>query len=67
MNGLFSQLTLADTHQNIARNMVSLHPSQILFDDLSPDPAERVLAQKVGGRGQTTKLPLAHTHHRPPV
>jgi hypothetical protein len=47
MNALFSQLTLADIHQDLARNIVSLHPSQDLFDDLSPNPAERLLAQKM--------------------
>lgn len=47
MNSLFAQLTLADIHQDVVRNIVSLHQSQDLFDDLTDDPAERLLAQKV--------------------
>ncbi|NBQ80035.1 MAG: RES domain-containing protein [Betaproteobacteria bacterium] len=47
MNSLFSKLTLADVHQDVARNIVSLRASQDLFDDLTEDPAEWSLAQKV--------------------
>ena len=47
MNSLFAQLALADTHQDIARNIVSLLQSQDLLDDLTDDPAECLLAQKV--------------------
>ena len=47
MNSLFSKLTLADVHQDVARNIVSLRESQDLFDDLTEDPAEWMLAQKV--------------------
>lgn len=47
MNSLFAQLTLADVHQDVARNIVSLRESQDLFDDLTEDPAEWLLAQKV--------------------
>ena len=47
MNSLFAQLTLADVHQDVARNIVSLRQSQDLFDDLTDDPAEWLLAQKV--------------------
>lgn len=47
MNSLFSKLTLADVHQDVARNIVSLRESQDLFDDLTVDPAEWLLAQKV--------------------
>ena len=47
MNSLFSKLTLADVHQDVARNIVSLRESQDLFDDLTEDPAEWLLAQKV--------------------
>ena len=47
MNSLFAQLTLADVHQDVARNIVSLRQSQDLFDDLTEDPAERLLAQRV--------------------
>ncbi|WP_374327758.1 RES family NAD+ phosphorylase [Azonexus sp.] len=47
MNSLFAQLALADIHMDIARNIVSLLQSQDLFDDLTDDPAEWLLAQKV--------------------
>lgn len=47
MNSLFCKLTLADVHQDVARNIVSLRESQDLFDDLTEDPAEWLLAQKV--------------------
>lgn len=47
MNSLFAHITLADVHQDVARNIVSLHESQDLFDDLTNEPAEWLLAQKV--------------------
>lgn len=47
MNSLFAQLTLADVHQDVARNIVSPRESQDLFDDLTEDPAEWLLAQRV--------------------
>ena len=47
MNSLFAQLTLADVHRDVARNIVSLRQSQDLYDDLTHDPAEWALAQKV--------------------
>ena len=47
MNALFAQLTLADVHQDVARNFVSLREPQNLFDDLTEDPAEWLLAQRV--------------------
>jgi hypothetical protein len=47
MPSLFVQLTLADVHQDVARNIVSLRQSQDLFDDLTDDPAEWLLAQTV--------------------
>lgn len=47
MNSLFAQLTLADVHQDVVRNIVSLRQSQDLFDDLTDDPTEWLLAQKV--------------------
>lgn len=47
MNSLFAQLTLADVHQDAVRNIVSLRQSQDLFDDLTDDPTEWLLAQKV--------------------
>jgi hypothetical protein len=47
MNLLFAQLTLADVHRDVLRNIVSIRQSQDLFDDLTDDPAEWLLAQKV--------------------
>jgi hypothetical protein len=47
VNSLFAQLSLADVHQDVARNIVSLRQSQDLFDDLTEDPAEWLLAQRV--------------------
>lgn len=47
MNPLFAHIKLADVHQDVARNIVSLRESQHLFDDLTDDPAEWLLAQKV--------------------
>lgn len=45
MNSLFSSLTLADVHQNVARNIVSLRVSEDLFDDLTDDPEAWQAAQ----------------------
>lgn len=47
MKSLFGHLTLADVHQDVVRNIVSLRESQDLFDDLSGDPADWRLAQWV--------------------
>lgn len=47
MNSLFAHIKLADIHQDVARNIVSLRESQDLFDDLTDDPAGWLLAQKV--------------------
>ena len=47
MNSLFAHIRLADIHQDVARNIVSLRESQDLFDDLTDDPAAWLLAQKV--------------------
>lgn len=47
MTSLFDDLPLADVHRDLARNIVSLRKSQDLFDDLSADPDEWLLAQRV--------------------
>jgi hypothetical protein len=47
MNHLFSQLRLADVHQDVMRNIVSIRDSQNLYDDLSDNPDEWTLAQQV--------------------
>lgn len=46
---LFDRLTLAGVQRDVYRNIVSLRSSQDLFDDLTDDPAEWLLAQKVEG------------------
>ncbi|MEI8362154.1 MAG: RES family NAD+ phosphorylase [Betaproteobacteria bacterium] len=38
MDSLFSSLALADIHQDLTRNIVSLRVSENLFDDLTDDP-----------------------------
>ena len=47
MNSLFAHLALADIHQDVSRNIVSLQQSQDLFDDLTDDPGEWSMAHKV--------------------
>lgn len=47
MDPLFTQLTLADVHGDVIRNIVSIRSSQDLFDDLTDNPAEWALAQQV--------------------
>ena len=47
MDQLFPRLTLADVHQDIIRNIISIRSSQNLFDDLTDNPAEWALAQKI--------------------
>lgn len=47
MESFFAELALADVRRDVARNIVSLRQSQDLFDDLTNDPAEWRLAQRV--------------------
>ncbi len=47
MTELFSNLTLTDVHQDVIRNIVSLRESQDLFNDLTDNPEEWLLAQRV--------------------
>ena len=46
---MFDQLTLADVRWDVFRNIVSLRSAQDLFDDLTDEPADWLLAQKVEG------------------
>lgn len=66
MDSLFSHLTLVDIHQDIIRNIVSLRKSQDLFDDLTDNPEEWLLAQRVEDQ---VKPPPYRSHtpviHRP--
>ncbi|MGS5085092.1 RES family NAD+ phosphorylase [Hydrogenophaga sp. A37] len=61
MNSLFAHIKLADIHQDVARNIVSLQASQDLFDDLTDDPAEWLLAQKV----EDAVKPPPYSSHKP--
>ncbi len=47
MDQLFSRLTVTDIHKDLIRNIVSLSLSQNLFDDLTDNYADWVLAQQV--------------------
>jgi RES domain len=47
MDQLFKHLKLADVHTDAYRNIVSIHVSQDLFDDLSASPADWVQAQRM--------------------
>ncbi len=47
MDQLFSHLSIADIHQGLFRNIVSLRESVDLFDDLTDNPEERLMAQQV--------------------
>ena len=47
MHDLFSRLSLADVHRDVIRNIVSIRASQDLFDDLTDNPDEWALAQRV--------------------
>ena len=66
MHTLFAKLPLADIHRDAMRNIVSLRESQDLFDDLTDDSAEWLLAQKVEAE---VKPPLYRSQtpiiHRP--
>lgn len=44
---LFASLALADVHQDVFRNIVSIRESQDLYDDLTDNPDEWLLAQQV--------------------
>ncbi|MCG6937757.1 MAG: RES family NAD+ phosphorylase [Gammaproteobacteria bacterium] len=47
MDELFSKVTIADTHENLVRNIISLRKSEDLFDDLSDDPSEQEVAVRL--------------------
>jgi hypothetical protein len=47
MDQLFKHLKLADVHSDVFRNIVSIHVSQDLFDDLSASPADWEQAQRM--------------------
>lgn len=63
MDQLFANLSLADVHQDVFRNIVSIHVSQDLFDDLSPDPHAWQLAQSV----ETEVKPHPYLSHMPVI
>ena len=47
METLFTHLKLVDVHTDVFRNIISIHTSQNLFDDLTDHPEEWLLAQQV--------------------
>ena len=59
MDSLFSELSLIDIHQSIARNIVSLRVSEGLFDDLTDDPEAWQAAQRLE---METKPKLFNSH-----
>lgn len=61
MNSLFDNITLAEVHQRVARNIVSLRQSEDLFDDLTQDPAGWLLAQRV----EDEVKPPPYVSHKP--
>jgi RES domain len=54
---------LAEVHAELVRNIVSLRVSRDLFDDLSTDPAESALAQRV----EAQVRPPAYTSAQPVI
>lgn len=64
MDQLFSYITLADIHQDVMRNIVSLRESQNLYDDLSQKPKDWHLAQTVEDdvkpRDYKSRTPIIH-------
>ena len=63
MESLFSKLTLVDLKRDVFRNIVSLRQSQDLFDDLSEDPSEWEIAQRVEGDVK----PVTYRSHTPVI
>ncbi|OYX27396.1 MAG: hypothetical protein B7Z03_13760 [Hydrogenophilales bacterium 32-62-9] len=60
---LFDALRLAEIHQNLARNIVSIRQSQDLFDDLSPDPQD----WNVAIRHELSTQPKPYTSDSPAI
>ena len=63
MESLFSKLTLVDLKRDVFRNIVSLRQSQDLFDDLTDDPAEWQIAQRV----ESEIKPVTYRSHTPVI
>jgi hypothetical protein len=63
MDQLFKHLKLADVHTDVFRNIVSIHVSQDLFDDLSTSPADWVQAQWI----EDEVKPLAYQSNIPVI
>lgn len=60
---IFKNISLKYTHRDLLRNIVSLRESQDLFDDLSADPSDREVAQRVEGEVK----PPYYQSHRPVI
>jgi RES domain len=63
MDQLFAHLKLADIHRDVFRNIVSIHASQDLFDDLSEHPEDWVQAQQI----EDEVKPLAYQSRKPVI
>ena len=63
MNRLFSDIRLAEIRQDAIRNIVSLRASQDLFDDLTDNPQEWLLAQHI----EAEVKPPSYRSHTPVI
>ncbi len=63
MGDFFSRITLIDTHKELIRNIISLRESEDLFDDLTNDPEEWLLAQKA----ESDAKPYPYQSHSPEI
>ena len=64
MDQLFANLHLLDVHDDVLRNIVSIHSSQNLFDDLTDSSDEWALAQQIEEEVKPppyqSKFPIIH-------
>jgi hypothetical protein len=63
IEGLFAQLSLADIHQDLYRNIVSLRKTDNLFDDLSGDSSDWNSAINL----ELTSKPQVFSSHQPVI
>lgn len=64
LDAIFSAIRIADTHQDLFRNIISLRKSENLFDDLSDDPADwaAAIAVEMAAKPATfrSETPIIH-------
>ena len=63
VESFFDGLTLADTHQTLIRNIISLRVSEDLFNDLSDNPEDWLVAQ----RYETAAKPYHYVSQTPAI